>query len=116
MEYREFVTRSSLTRQEYKCRFVYLQTAISLRHSDTVDAKFQVDGSGVVVALPHTAWSEYQKRTGQTLPDELAATVAALLLQEALERGDAIELLDLNPTAGEVVDKALECARIPSNA
>lgn len=107
MDYRDFQARSSLTQQDYHCQFVYLQTAISLRHSDTVDVKFRVNGTGVVVALPHTAWVEYQHRTGQPLTDERAAQVAASLLQEALERGDDIELLDLHPTTAQVLDKAL---------
>ena len=107
MDYRDFQVRSSLTQQDYHCQFVYLQTAISLRHSDTVDVKFLVNGTGVVVALPHTAWVEYQHRTGQPLTDGHASEVAASLLQEALERGDDIELLDLSPTTAQVLDKAL---------
>ena len=111
MDYRDFQARSSLSQQDYHCQFVYLQTAISLRHSDTVDVKFRVDGAGVVVALPHTAWVEYQHRAGQPLTDERAAQVAASLLQEALERGDDIELLDLHPTTAQVLDKALSPVR-----
>ena len=107
MNYRDFQARSGLTQQDYHCQFVYLQTAISLRHSDTVDVKFRVDGTPVVVALPHTAWIEYQHRTGQPLTDDCAAQVAASLLREGLERGDDVELLDLNPTNAQVVEKAL---------
>ena len=111
MDYRDFQARSSLTQQDYHCQFVYLQTAISLRHSDTVDVKFLVDGAGVVVALPHTAWIEYQHRTGQPLTDERATQVAASLLRDGLERGDDIELLDLNPTSAQVLEKALSAGK-----
>ncbi len=107
MNYREFKAQSSLTGQDYQCRFVYLQTAISLRHSDTVDVKFRVNGTGVVVALPHTAWGEYQKNAKRDLTDERAARVAAGILKEALERGEAIELLDLNPAPEDVVRRAV---------
>jgi len=107
MNYREFKTQSTLTGQDYQCRFVYLQTAISLRHSDTVDVKFRVNGEGVVVALPHTAWVEYQNRAKQPLTDERAARVAAGILRESLERGDDVELLELNPEADEVVRRAM---------
>lgn len=106
MNYRDFRTQSALSRQEYHCVFVYLQTAISLRHSDTVDVKFRVNGTGVVVALPHTAWGMYQHSTGCALTDARAAEVAAGILKEALERGDDIELLDLNPTAEDVSARA----------
>jgi hypothetical protein len=107
MNYRDFHTQSALTAQDYHCLFVYLQTAISLRHSDTVDVKFRVNGTGVVVALPHTAWGEYEKKARKPLTDARATEVAAGLLKEALERGDDIELLDLNPAADEVVKRAL---------
>lgn len=110
MDYRDFQVRSRLNHQNYQCHFVYLQTAISLRHSDTVDVKFLANGKGVVVALPHQAWVEYQKQTAAPLTDDLAARVAATLLQEALERGDDVELLDLNPTAGRTVELARKLA------
>ena len=106
MEHLDFVAHSGLGNQDYHCRFVYLQTAISLRHSDTIDVKFLVNGTGVVVALPHTAWGEYQKKKNQALTDEQAAQVAATLLREALERGDNVGLLELNPTAQRVVELA----------
>src|SRR5579859_5793080 len=105
MNYTDFQARSALTQQEYHCQFVYLQTAISLRHSDTVDVKFRVNGTGVVVALPHTAWVEYQKKTGKPLTDAQATEIAAGMLKEGLERGDDVELLDLNPTESQVLDK-----------
>jgi hypothetical protein len=107
MNYREFKAQSTLTGQDYQCRFVYLQTAISLRHSDTVDVKFRVNGEGVVVALPHTAWGEYENRAKRPLTDERAACVAAGILKESLERGDDVELLELNPAAEEVVRRAM---------
>ena len=77
MNYRDFQAQSALTRQDYHCQFVYLQTGISLRHSDTVDVKFRVNGEGVVVALPHTAWDKYKNRAGHALTDDLASSVAA---------------------------------------
>ena len=106
MEYLDFVAHSGLGNQDYHCRFVYLQTAISLRHSDTIDVKFLVNGTGVVVALPHTAWEEYKRQKGRGLRDEEAAQVAATLLREALECSDNVGLLELNPTAQRVVELA----------
>ena len=110
MNYRKFQAQTALTGQSYHCRFSWLQTAISLRHSDTVDVKFRIDGAGVVVALPHPAWPLYLQRAGKQLTDARAALVAAGILKEALERGDDIELLDLNPSAEEVVERALKVA------
>src|SRR5579871_1350174 len=107
MNCRDFKVQSSLTNQQYQCKFVYLQTAISLRHSDTVDAKFRVNGEGVLVAMPHTSWQAYWNKTGKHLTDERAICVAAGILKEALERGDAVELLDLNPSPDDVLARAL---------
>ena len=108
MNYRHFPVRSRLNKQNYHCHFVYLQTAISLRHSDTVDVKFLVNGTGVVVALPHRTWVEYERKTAQPLTDELAAQAAAALLTEALERGDGMDLLDLSPSVEHTVELALQ--------
>ena len=52
MAYEEFSASSPASGKTYRCRFHTLMTGISLRHSDTVDVKFLVDGKGVVIALP----------------------------------------------------------------
>ena len=48
-----FEVTSEITGERYTVEFRWLQTAISLRHSDTVDVKFLVNGQGKVIALPH---------------------------------------------------------------
>ena len=106
MNYRDFRTQLSLTRQEYHCAFVYLQTAISLRHSDTVDVKCRRQRHGCSGGAAAHRMGRVSKKTGLALTDARAAEVAAGILKEALERGDDIELLDLNPAADEVVKRA----------
>lgn len=70
----------------YQCQIV----AIATRHADAVDYKFLVDGRKVWVALPHSAWVEYKKRTGKTITDSLAVEIAGHYLKSALESGEGV--------------------------
>ena len=112
MDSQEFEVTSSLDRKSYRCRFYTLITGIATRHSDTVDVKFLVNGKGVVIALPHTAWVEHQQRTGHPLTDSDAIQIAGLFLKELLERGEPIEEPFLTPTVQQTLDLA---ARIHSS-
>ncbi len=49
-----------------------------------------MDGRPVRVALPHPAWVEYQKRTGQVITDTLAVEIAGHYLQAAAESGEGL--------------------------
>jgi len=64
--------------------------AISTRHADAIDYKFLVDGRTVWVALPHPAWVEYKKQTGNTITDPLAVEIAGHYLKWALESGEGV--------------------------
>ena len=88
MDYEEFLVRSPLGEKAYQCRFHTVMTGISLRHSDTVDVKFLVNGKGVVLALPHVAFAEYRRKTGRALTDRDAIQIASLALKELLQRGE----------------------------
>jgi len=67
-----------------------LIVAIATRHADAVDIKFLVDGRPVWVALPHPAWVEYKKRTGNVITDALAKEIAGHFLKTALESGEGL--------------------------
>src|SRR5690348_11055451 len=67
-----------------------LIVAIATRHADAVDIKFLVDGRPVWVALPHPAWVEYKKRTGQAITDTLAVEIAGHYLKAAAESGEGL--------------------------
>jgi len=51
-----FEVTSKLSGHVYDCRFSHIWNAIATRHSDTIDAKFEVDGVGRIVGLSHTAF------------------------------------------------------------
>lgn len=91
MDYQHFTCTSQADGTEYHCHLVYLQTAISLRHSDTIDARFLVNGTRVTVALPHAAFAQRAQRAGAELADAEAAAIAASWLKRTLEAGGAVE-------------------------
>lgn|SRR5262245_13762672 len=90
-----FDVASKLTDQTYHCRFSHLWNAIATRHSDTIDSKFFVNGRGVVVGLPHTAFVEFRARAGRDLTDREASFVAAAYLRERLEQEEEHSLYDV---------------------
>jgi hypothetical protein len=69
--------------------FRWQQNAISIRHSDAVDVKFQlVQGEDVtekVIALPHPHLLALSKKSGRPLTDAWAMKLAALHVREMIE-------------------------------
>lgn len=104
-----FDVPSKLTDQLYHCRFSHLWNGVATRHSDTIDAKFFVDGRGVVVGLAHTAFVEFRQRSGRDLTDREASFVAAEFLRDRLEQEDERPLYDVS--AAEVM-RLIEQLRI----
>ena len=91
---------SKLTGHAYDVRFSHIWNAIATRHSDTIDAKFDVDGVGRIVGLAHTAFIAFREKAGRDLSDREASFVAAEYLKERLEEEDERPLYDV--TAEEV--------------
>ena len=104
MDYRSFEVTSQVAGEVYRVEFRWLQTAISLRRSDTVDVKFLVDGVGKVVALPHAALEQAARQAGVQLTDELCLRIAAEHLKEALETGADAEKDLLTVTSSRVAE------------
>jgi hypothetical protein len=92
-----FEVTSKLSGHVYDCRFSHIWNAIATRHSDTIDAKFEVDGVGRIVGLPHTAFVEFREKTGRDLTDREASFLAAEYLRERLEEEDERPLYDVTP-------------------
>ena len=90
-----FDVTSKLSEHVYDCRFSHIWNAIATRHSDTIDAKFEVDGEGHIVGLAHTAFVEFRDKTGRDLTDREASFVAAEYLRERLEEEDERPLYDV---------------------
>jgi hypothetical protein len=90
-----FDVASKLSGHVYDCRFSHIWNAIATRHSDTIDAKFEVDGEGRIVGLAHTAFVEFRDKTGRDLTDREASFVAAEYLRSRLEEDDVRPLYDV---------------------
>lgn len=85
--YVDFHARDHWTGEDRHCVYKALIVAISTRHADAVDIKFLVNGRPVWISLPHPAWVEYRKRTGQSITDPLAVAIAGRFLTKAIESG-----------------------------
>jgi len=88
--FENFTATDRWTRKQVHCVYQAMIVAIATRHADAVDFRFLVDGRRVWVALPHTAWVEYKKRTGKAITDSLAVEIAGHYLKTALESGEGV--------------------------
>jgi len=91
-----FEVTSKLSGQVYQCRFTHNWNGIATRHSDTIDAKFLVDGQGLVIGLAHTAFVKFRERAGRDLTDRESSYLAAEYLRERLEEEDERPLYDVH--------------------
>ena len=91
-----FDVTSKLTGQLHQCRFSHMWNGIATRHSDTIDTKFYVDGTAIVLGLAHTAFVKFRDRTGRDLSDREASFIAADYLSERLEEEDQRPLYDVS--------------------
>jgi hypothetical protein len=73
--------------KRFHCLYQALIAAIATRHADAVDVKFVVDGKPVWLALPHPAWVEFNRQTGQVITDPMAVQIAGHYLKWAIESG-----------------------------
>lgn len=92
----EFDVTSRLTDRTYHCRFSHMWNGIATRHSDTLDTKFEVDGSGSIVGLSHPGIVQFTTKSGRDISDREASYVAAKYLQEQLEQEDERPLYDVS--------------------
>ena len=92
---RPFEVSSKMTDMVYRVRFSHMWNAIATRHADTIDCKFYVDGKGVVLGLPHTAFVEFRERYKRSLTDRESSFAAAEYLRERLEQEDEHQLYDV---------------------
>jgi hypothetical protein len=97
--------------------FKWLQTAISLRHSDTVDVKFVLRDEGTrvqkTIAMHHLDLLELSKKTGRLMTDAWCSRLAALHLKHLIETGEDMEkdMVTVSPEELAAYDAQLESAR-----
>lgn len=97
----------------WQALFKYLQTGISIRHSDSVDVCFVIASGDeraqktVVLSLPGIR--EFSKRTGREVTDTWCSRMAACKLRQVIERGEDMdkEYLVVTPLEIEEYDAAI---------
>src|SRR6185369_3199470 len=114
LNFREFEAGPDPFGRKFQVFFKWLQTAISLRHADTVDVKFlladdQGNSSAKVIALPHADLLQVARESGRSMEDAWCARLAALHLQYLIRTGEDMEKslvtvapADLKRYAGEL--------------
>jgi hypothetical protein len=92
--FRQFEVGPDPFGRTWSVEFKWLQTAISLRHSDTVDVKFVLrNGERVekTIAMPHVDLLELSQKRGRPMTDAWCSRLAALHLRHVIETGEDLE-------------------------
>ncbi len=94
--YRRFEAGPDPFGRIWQVEFRWLQTAISIRHADTVDVKFVLWTVGEekqekVIALPNPRLLELSRKTGHPITDAWCLRIAARHLQEMISSGSDLE-------------------------
>jgi hypothetical protein len=109
--FRDFLIGPDPFGQTWHVLFKYLQTGISIRHSDSVDVRFVLDNTSEAngtdrmqktVVLPHADIRAYAQQTGRKISDAWCSRVARLKLQRVIENAEDIEKDYLLVTSGEI--------------
>ena len=96
--------------------FVHLLSAISTRHSDTIDVWFRVNGKPVTVSIPAAVLTDLREREGKYLSDQQLAEIAAAHLRRTLERGYDATLAELFLAGPEVRALARELGYLKADS
>jgi hypothetical protein len=94
--FRQFEAGPDPFGQKFQILFKWMQTAISLRHADTVDVKFILaDETGgrteKTIALPHADLLRVAGEVGRKVDDPWCSRLAAMHLRRLVETGENME-------------------------
>lgn len=116
LNFRQFEAGPDPFGRKFQVLLKWLQTAISIRHADTVDVKFVlVDPDGAksekTIALPHALLLQVSKESGRPMDDPWCARLAALHLIHLVETGEDMEKELVTVSLPELQEYAGELAR-----
>ncbi len=118
--FRQFEAGPDPFGRTWKVEFKWLQTAISLRHSDTVDVKFVLREGEThaqkTIAMPHLDLLQLSKKTGRPMTDAWCSRLAALHLKHMIETGEDIEKDLVTLPAEELAEYDAQLQRAPAHA
>jgi hypothetical protein len=90
----------------WKVQFKWMQTAISIRHSDTVDTKFIIESEGErhqkLVAIQHTHLLALSQESGTPMTDAWCSRLAAMHLHHVIESGEDLEKDLVTPSPAQL--------------
>jgi hypothetical protein len=114
--FRQFEAGPDPFGRKFQVWFKWLQTAISIRGSDTVDVRFvleddQAASAQKTIALPHADLVELSGETGRKMDDPWCARLAALHLVHLIETGEDMEKEIVTVTPAALRQYAEELAR-----
>jgi len=93
--FREFEAGPDPFGDIWKVRLAWLQTAIAIRHSDSVDVKFFLSNGREqierIVAIPHPDLLALSRELDRPLTDAWVMKLAALHLKHMIESGEDFE-------------------------
>jgi hypothetical protein len=96
LNFREFEAGPDPFGRKFQVLLKWLQTAISIRHADTVDVKFILTGDDGVrtektIALPHAELQRVSRQTNRPMDDAWCGRIAALHLLYLVSTGEDME-------------------------
>jgi hypothetical protein len=96
LNFRQFEAGPDPFGRKYQVLFKWLQTAISIRHADTVDVKFiLVDEDGArsekTIALPHADLLSVSREIQRPMDDPWCARLAEMHLLHLVSTGEDME-------------------------
>lgn len=118
LNFRQFEVGPDPFGRKWHVLFKWLQTAISLRHSDTVDVKFILNSDGAdsarvqkQIAMPHADLLELSRRSGHEMTDAWCSRLAARHLERMVQSGEDLEKELVTVRLNELSGYAAEIAR-----
>jgi hypothetical protein len=96
LNFRQFEAGPDPFGRKWQVLFKWLQTAIALRHADTVDVKFiltDADGerSEKTIAIPHADLCQVSRELNRPFDDPWCSRIAAMHLEHLIETGEDME-------------------------
>ena len=115
LNFRQFEVGPDPFGRKWQVLFKWLQTAIAMRHSDTVDVKFSLRSDDTRVekqiAMPHVDLLELSRRTEHEMSDAWCSRLAAMHLKRMVESGEDLEKDLVTVRLNELAGYATEIAR-----
>ena len=121
LNFRQFDAGPDPFGRKFQVLFKWLQTAISIRHADTVDVKFILeDDAGTrtqkTIALPHADLVKLSHETGRAIEDPWCARLAQLHLQHLIVTGEDMEKDLVTVSYSDLQKYAAELAQTEQSA